>query len=465
MLHPIHTKPKQTLTLDSPSPSIFFDKKGHEKEVEEDNNLTMNAISTNNSGGDYHNFIALVPSFVQFEDGKRRRRRSEGRRRSGGGSAGTHPIKKRSQLSLYDRAIKHSLEILMCSHYDIIMNDSCLLSYENDMNKNSRLSSSSCSEEAIVMTPTAIDDKQSLLFENRSRVKSIRENLISLCSRASIEQDAPAAVLLGEFINQLPGNESVDQIRNSSQHGSSLMHLCAQKNLVSCMEVLIEAGASVDCLDSIQATPLFYACAQNCLEASAFLLSKSASVNIKDMYSSFPLMITMKHQFFKVAELLFLFSADINQKGAKGNTCLHVMAQHGCLTGIKLLIQHQASLLRLNDNGDSALSLCLTHVECLYYLCKQADNNTCLRLLMLKNKNDQNLIHMCCELGYYNSLRILLKVLCSKLSTQDSESLNSKLLQLLNEVDGQGRTPLMLSVIGNHLEIVESLHGSGSQSI
>jgi ankyrin repeat protein len=311
-------------------------------------------------------------------------------------------------------------------------------------------------DEELVVPSVSIPSKKKNIERSHYDVTncdSVAKKLIQLCNIEQ-EQDKRTSELLDSILSQLKEanrNQQVDHIRDITQNDCSLVHVCAQRNLVACLEVLLNHGASVDCMDSINATPLFYACAKNCKDSAAFLLSKSANVNARDIYGNFPLLITLKHSFLDLAELLLLFSADINQKGAKSFTCLHFMVRDGSITGLEFLMNHNASLLRLTEDGESILSLSLNRLNCLTYICTHTDNQTFLKLLSLRNYRGFSLLHECCYMGYIDALRIVLTEYGKR------DSINQKLIQLLNEQDSEGRIPLTLAVINKRIDIVVML--------
>lgn len=84
-----------------------------------------------------------------------------------------------------------------------------------------------------------------------------------------------------------------------------------ENRIIRCLEVLIKAGASVNCQDSFGMRPLAFAIKNNQLQVSSFLLSKGAEVDAQDQ---------------------------------NGDTALHIAASRGNGPAVSLLIQSGANV-------------------------------------------------------------------------------------------------------------------------
>jgi ankyrin repeat protein len=335
--------------------------------------------------------------------------------------------KKSSANTTIPKAIRMSFNMVL-SHYLHLLpsrNSACGACGTVSHGKN---------EKAIVNVQTIQDQL--------NQIESIQLRLILICK---LEDDQIASDLLQHYIIHC---DDVNRVRDSDHQDCALIHLAAQRNNVLCMELLVDAGANVDCVDAIQATPLFYSTSHNCEEATMFLLSKGANVNTKDIYYSFPLLASIKNQHFKIAELLMLFHADIHQRGPKGCTAAHMVAEQGCCEALKYLIENcTASPFRLTNDEENVLFSGLPNVHCVQYLCSHFEGKDLAKLVSHRNRFGQTVIHRCCDKGYFQSLLIILASLCRD---ENTRILNER----LNEVDTRGRTPLIHSVLNNRCDIV-----------
>jgi ankyrin repeat protein len=289
--------------------------------------------------------------------------------------------------------------------------------------------------------------------------EELANELLRLYNNVNGESETTAAAAVnGTGSSDLKKEISLDinEIRDAQQHSyCTLMHLCAQRNLVKCMELLHNAGAQIDSLDSMSATPLFYACSHNCVGAAMFLLYHGANVNARDSYNGFPLLVALKNKCYEVVEVLQLFHVDIHLKGTKANTCLHTMVDMNDLTSIQFLMEKcGASALRQNGEEENVLFYACGNIDIIRYLCKFYCDKRLTTMMLNKNNRGYSLIHQCCSKGYFDSLLVLLDNMCRE------DLSDEQIAALLNEpVDSrspeQGQTPLMLAVRNGHLPIVE----------
>jgi ankyrin repeat protein len=306
--------------------------------------------------------------------------------------------------------------------------------------------------EALSQDDTSSTDE---FIQTTSNTTQIGDKLIQLCVRELVQRnDEDSDQIDAEYLRDILLNTSNMKSLDTIRYGKSdctLMHLCAQRNKVSCMEVLVEFGASVDSHDCISATPLFYSCAHNCADTTTFLLHHGANVNHKDVYHNFPLLISLKNRFFAITEILMLFHANAQLRHGTRGSCLHYVTEQGNMDAVKYLLEQCGlSPFRLNDEEENLLFAALRHSRIVKYLIERFSSK---KLVMQRNARKRNVFHECCYHGYFDSL---LTILATCL-TNNEEMTDALLSEILNEPDINGRTPLMIAVNQSRLKMIRFL--------
>jgi ankyrin repeat protein len=291
------------------------------------------------------------------------------------------------------------------------------------------------------------------VLEDVSDKKNIQETLFNLC-KLPLDGGCTALSELLPTIDVL----HIDQIRNTTTN-CTLFHCAARHNNVQCMKILYDTGANINAIDSIEATPLHYACASGSNDAVVFLLSHQANVNAKDQYQAFPLLVAMRNNYPNIMKLLIMNNADVHLK-CKGDTCLHIAAKNGFLSRAKLLVSEGASITRLNSNNEHVLYASLSNRSITQYICDTLSFSVLCKLVSVTNCFGKTVIHEACEFGYLESLLVILQSITQKSLVEDFDmnSLDEFMEQRLNEFDvNKGYTPLHLAVINGHTKIVKFL--------
>lgn len=270
----------------------------------------------------------------------------------------------------------------------------------------------------------------------------------------------------GENHQKMDNNMVLSKVRDKDSNNCSLLHICAQRNKVQCMEFLLaHASVQIDVLDNLMSSALHYAVSQNCLEATAFLLSKGAYINAKDSYNRFPLLMALKNKCYPMLELLASFRSgnagggmlDVHLRGTKGNTALHFMAVDGDLDGVRFLVEQMgASPLRKNYDEENVLFCSMNHLHIVQYLASHFSNDNGVllaKMLVNMNTSNRNLFHKCAMDGHIDHLLIVLKYM----RVGVDESVSCSILDLLNTIDNYGDTPLQLAVKNSKKEMVRFL--------
>jgi ankyrin repeat protein len=205
-----------------------------------------------------------------------------------------------------------------------------------------------------------------------------------------------------------------------NQNNCTLMHKAAKFNHTNVMEYLFKQGASVESVDTIGATPLFYACSGNAADAVTFLASHNATLNARDKYEFSPLKVALAEGNYEVAEMLLLFRADIHYKVAsKGTTVLHLAVEENDKKRVDWLINHEASIMRTDRNGDTVLFSALAHPAMIIHICNVArsqGNQTLAKLLRTQNSFGETVIHaLAANEGQYKTNVEALSIILSEI--------------------------------------------------
>uniref|UniRef100_A0A158QPS6 ANK_REP_REGION domain-containing protein n=1 Tax=Haemonchus placei TaxID=6290 RepID=A0A158QPS6_HAEPC len=120
-------------------------------------------------------------------------------------------------------------------------------------------------------------------------------------------------------ILETPGS-SENELDALNEEGFSALHLAVRRLKLSLIELLLEAGASINAKDSAGRSPLFHAVNMNDVEIVQFLLGKGADPNVEDDSGETPLLLCMKTANYAIMGLLIDAGADPNRKNRNGNS-------------------------------------------------------------------------------------------------------------------------------------------------
>ncbi len=142
-------------------------------------------------------------------------------------------------------------------------------------------------------SPSRYEDLKDLFFNVKKLVKVCMSDTLQRFTRSQVFQEKISAV------NDFKFEELVDRRNNNA----SLMHLCAKKNKIHCMELLMSKGADINFEDKTKATPFDYAINNNCVEAALFLLFNGANINLDLRNNRITSISELKTKYDKMSEL------------------------------------------------------------------------------------------------------------------------------------------------------------------
>uniref|UniRef100_A0A3Q3JMF0 Uncharacterized protein n=1 Tax=Monopterus albus TaxID=43700 RepID=A0A3Q3JMF0_MONAL len=306
------------------------------------------------------------------------------------------------------------------------------------------------------------------LITNRADTANVCLSLfIILYSDAGFDIDTPddfgrtclhAAAAGGnlECLNLLL-NTGADFNRKDS-FGRTPLHYAAANCNYQCLFALVGSGASVNDLDERGCTPLHYAAASDtdgkCLE---YLLRNDANPGIRDNqgYNAVHYASAYGHRLCleliagetPLDVLMETSGTDIlNDSDVRAPVSpLHLAAYHGHHQAMEVLVQSLLDLDVRNGQGRTPLDLAAFkgHVECVDVLINQGAS-----ILVKDFTLKRTPIHAAATNGHSECLRLLIG--------------NADLQSAVDIQDGNGQTPLMLSVLSGHTDCVYSLLNKGA---
>eukprot|EP00752_Nemacystus_decipiens_P005269 g4779.t1 len=124
-----------------------------------------------------------------------------------------------------------------------------------------------------------------------------------------------------------------------SYNGRRPLHLAATRNHVQVVEVLLGAGADVDCRDKRGGTPLFYAAKEDNAESVIALLKAGASPDIKNSSGYAALHMAVQRPAAAVMKALIAAGASPGVGGERGITPLHVACEWNARGTVEALLR------------------------------------------------------------------------------------------------------------------------------
>ncbi|GAA55565.1 hypothetical protein CSKR_202086 [Clonorchis sinensis] len=129
------------------------------------------------------------------------------------------------------------------------------------------------------------------------------------------------------------------------------VHFAALRHQVSCLQMLLNAGAQLDARDTFGNTPLHYAAEDGDGALLSLLLNNGASVDSQDITNKTPLMKAARSGKLWAVRRLIAFGANVNVKDRNDETALHFACRQGSTEITSMLIKAGARLNAQNQIG------------------------------------------------------------------------------------------------------------------
>ncbi len=114
-------------------------------------------------------------------------------------------------------------------------------------------------------------------------------------------------------------------------YGSPLFEAAATGNTARISSLVSNAGGSVEAVDAVGRTPLFYAAREGHAAAVVKLVRSGARVDATNSYGATPLHAAAREGHVPVIEALLRCGASVDAPNEYGQTPLHRAAEHGAL--------------------------------------------------------------------------------------------------------------------------------------
>jgi len=271
-------------------------------------------------------------------------------------------------------------------------------------------------------------------------------------------------LLLTEF------NVKVDQ---KNLEFKTALHEAAQFGQTEAVKLLLTAGAQVDSLKRADWTPIMLAATKaNNIQSIKMLIDAGSNLRVTNKDGWTALHIAIRTGDLESVNLLL--SADPSCRmihSNNGRTVLHTASLAGHRDIVKILMDSSQSLLNHQDScGNTPVmdAARAGHLDCVKDLATKAD-------LCLRDKMGRGIAEVTAQSGSLEVLKYLKTILDSSSITESTlhsaarEGHAHIIEQLLewgadpHSLDNQGRTPLFLSVSGQHFEAARVLLSAGSK--
>lgn len=185
------------------------------------------------------------------------------------------------------------------------------------------------------------------------------------------------------------------------------VHFAALKHQVSCLQMLLNAGAQLDARDTFGNTPLHYAAEDGDGSLLSLLLNNGASVDSQDITSKTPLMKAARSGKLWAVRRLLSFGANVNVRDRNDETALHYACRQGSTEILSMLIKAGAKLNAQNQIGLTPMMEAVSYNqrEAVSLLVKQRD----LDLYKRDFCTGDTALHIAVKKNYIHMVEILLQ--------------------------------------------------------
>ncbi len=127
----------------------------------------------------------------------------------------------------------------------------------------------------------------------------------------------------------LRSNPALINERDTNRMQDFPLHTAAMTGQAEIAEILLDAGAEIDCGDVDLSTPLHDACIMRHLEVVNLLIEQGAGLNRRDMHAGYSLSFAVSGGDTAIIRTVLDAGANLYYRGANGITLLHIAAIRG----------------------------------------------------------------------------------------------------------------------------------------
>ena len=223
--------------------------------------------------------------------------------------------------------------------------------------------------------------------------------------------------------------------------GMTLLHFAAMLNLADIVNLLIDAGVSIDIKDSSSITPLYYAVFMNADRVVPLLLAGGAAVNEGEDSQETLLHVAAAGDADKVVSLLLATGATVDVRNNIQETPLHYAAENDASDVVSLLLAAGATVDAKTDLEETPLHYAAKYnAHAVARLLLKAGANVNAR-----NKFEETPLHYAAENNAYKVVPLLLAARAS-----------------INAVNNSQETPLNLAAENGADEAAQLLLAAGA---
>ncbi|CAH2057024.1 unnamed protein product, partial [Iphiclides podalirius] len=233
------------------------------------------------------------------------------------------------------------------------------------------------------------------------------------------------------------------------------LHTAVEMADTDSINELLDAGASIKCLNAAGQTPL-HLCVQKELEEPLQILANYnykdadpfiAMVDVKDKEGHTVLQAAVEAAWVPGVCVAIEAGADVTLKANDGETPLHSAAALGnldVLTEILSVAKQKDIIDWQNEEGETPLfkSIMHEHAECVTAILEEGAS------IKITLPGDVNVFHVAAEAGFYGILKTLLEY---------DEDVTRTMINSVTAGDRRGFGPIHFAVSNNHAECVELL--------
>lgn len=237
--------------------------------------------------------------------------------------------------------------------------------------------------------------------------------------------------------------------KDEFKDGKEMMHVAAEEDLPSAIDILIGCGKEVDPRDCNSQTPLMLASLQGNVDSVITLLNYGADPNLRDVDEKSALHLAVHDDHHCIANILMKHGAAINDIDKYSQSALLIASMFGYSDSVNLLLDNNADPNLQDSKGETALHHAAKNHSCSFrsLLERGADPN-------IRDFNGKKVYHIVAQQNQPEEIAMLLKY---------GAVIDQNDMQLITKCkDEKGKSALHFAAQNDHLDVIETLlrHGA-----